>query len=324
MKILITGGLGFIGSNLAHSLVKKGHELTLLSRSRKKIRNIRGIENRVTLIEKNVNHMDEIGDIGEIIREQDAIFHLAGNMGNYSILRNPHQDIDDNCKSTLTLLELCQAHHPRVRIVYASAFFVHGKVDHVPVKEEEPCNPVSLFGATRLAGEHFCRIYNNIYDMNITIARFSNVFGIRELMNDKKKAAFNYLIRLALEDQDILMYGRGEIIRDLIYVSDVVSALKILMERGVRDEIYFVGRGIGVTLREFLETVVEVAGSGSIHSIEPPEFHNRIGITNFVCDISKLRSLGWEPAIDIQGGLRKTIEFYRLQENWNTYIEGTL
>ena len=322
MRILITGGLGFIGSNLAHSLVKKGHEITLLTRSREKVLNIKDIERRVILIEKNMNQMSEIENIGDLIREHDVIFHLAGNMGNYSILGNPLQDIEDNCQSTLTLLELCRIHKPEIKIIYGSAFFVHGKVEQVPVKEEEPCNPVSLFGATRLAGEHFCHIYNNIYDMNVTIARFANVFGIRELMNDKKKAAFNYFIRLALEGKDIPMYGKGDILRDLIYVSDVVRALELLMEVGERNEIYFVGRGVGVSLREFLEMMIEETGSASIHSISPPEFHNRIGITNFICDISKLRSLGWEPEVDLGGGIRRTVEFYRRPENWEIYIEG--
>jgi len=321
MKIIITGGLGFIGSNLAHSLVRKGHEVTILTRSRDKIHNIRGIEDQIVLIEKNMNQMGDIEKIEEIIASHKVIFHLAGSKGNYSILNDPNIDIDDNCRTTLTLLDLCRKHNPKIRIVFASAFFVHGNVKSIPVKENDPCNPLSIFGATRLAGEHFCHVYNSTYDMDIVIARLTNTFGIREVMDDKKRAAFNYLIKLALEDEHIPMYGKGGNIRDLIYVSDTVDALDVLMEKGKRDEVYFIGRGKGIPLKDFLSAIVHETGSGTISNIDPPIFHKKIGITDFVCDVRKLKALGWESKVGMNEGIRKTIEFYKCQINWDYYMK---
>ena len=173
-NVLITGGLGFVGSNLAHKCVKEGYEVSIISRSDSKIKNIRGIENKVNLSIKDIKKINK----GDVIGK-DIIFHCASTNNNYNIHGNPFLDEEINCKGTLYLLEACRKYNPNLKIFYASTFFVNGKINQdplmSPVNSSTETNPTGLYGATRLAGENFCKIYNNVFDMNCFIARFSNV-----------------------------------------------------------------------------------------------------------------------------------------------------
>jgi|TARA_B100001971_G_C18235834_1_gene567126 UDP-glucose 4-epimerase len=305
MKILITGGLGFIGSNLAEACVRLGHEVIVISKSDKKADNIRDIKDKVKLILKDVK------DIKDEVKGVDRIFHFAGTTDNYWILEDPYKDIEANCVATIALLEACKKYNPSARIIFGSTFFVNGNPEKMPVNAETPCKPLGLYGATRLAGEHFCHIYNRVFDMNIAIIRFTNVFGIKEQAHNKKKAGFNYLINLALEGKEIPLYNDGNFVRDFIYVEDAVNGCLAVAEKGEQDKVYYIGRGERIKFKDMIDMVIEEAKGGKIKAIEPPEFHKKIGINDFVCDNSPLKKLGWKPKVSIQEGIRRTIEFYR-------------
>ena len=305
-NILITGGLGFIGSNLARKSIENKHKVTLLSRSFEKKRNIKGIEGKVTLIHKDIRKISE-----EDVRDKDYIFHLASTVDNNNINSNPYLDIEVNCDGTIALLEACREHNPNTRIVYASTFFVNGNLESLPATPDSPCNPQGLYPATRLAGEHFCRTYNQVFGLNSIVSRFTNVFGIYEEWNNKKKAAFNHLIKLATEDKEVPIYGDGSFMRDYIYVEDAVSGLLKIAEKGKRGEIYYIGRGEGTKFSDLIDIVIEESGSGRKISIPSPKFHNQVGIGNYYCDNSKLKELGWEPKISLREGIKRTIEFYK-------------
>ncbi|MBN1502657.1 NAD-dependent epimerase/dehydratase family protein [Candidatus Woesearchaeota archaeon] len=304
-NILITGGLGFIGSNLAEECVDCGYKVVLLSKTTSKIENIRRFKDKVSLIIKDVRDIDR-----EVVGF-DWIFHLAGTTNNYHVLNDPYLDINMNCVGTIALLEACRKNNPSVRIVYGSTFFVNGNARDIPVEPNTPCKPLGLYGATRLAGEHFCRIYNNVFDMNALIARFTNVFGIREQTKNKKKAGFTYLINLALGGEEIPLYSNGNFYRDYIYISDVVKACLIMAKSGEKSKVYYVGRGEFIKFREIMDLVIHEVGKGTIKPIEPPDFHKRVGITNFVCDNSELKKLGWSPQVTLKEGIRRTVDFYR-------------
>ena len=314
MKILITGGLGFLGSNLAHKLVDGPNEVIILTKSTNKLFNIAEIKDRVKII------LRDIKNIGDAVKGMDIIYHFAGYTDNYGILENPYVDIQSNCVGTVSLLEACREYNPNVRIVFGSTFFVVGKPHSNPVNEYTPCNPVSLYGATRLAAEHFCRVYNNVFNMNVVIVRFTNIFGIREQMANKKKAGFNYLIAQALRDEEISMYGKGDVRRDYLYISDAVNACIVVAMRGISGEVYFIGSGKGTSLHQLLQNVIEIAGTGKIGSVPPSELHKKIGINDFWCDIRKVQELGWEPKVSIHEGVEKTIHFYKELKNWNNYM----
>lgn len=216
-KVLIIGGLGFIGSHLVKKSIKKGYEVTIFSRSEKTV-NIEAIKDKVKLIIKDLK------DIDEEVKSFDFIFNLAGSTDNYAIIENqPYRDIEANCTTAISLLEACRKHNPKARIIFASTFFVNGNVNNLPVTPESPCNPLGLYPATKLAAEHFFKIYHNVFNLDIVIARFTNVFGPFEQAENKKKAGFNYLINLALKGQDIPIYNHGDFFRD--YHFDNLSPL---------------------------------------------------------------------------------------------------
>ena len=306
-KILITGGMGFIGSHLAKKYVQNQDKVYILSRSENKKNNINGIEDKVNLIIKDVK---EIGETDVV--DKDYIFHLAGTVDNYAIKEDkPYKDIEINCNGTIALLEACKKYNPKPRIVFGSTFFVNGNVDKLPVDMNSPCNPLGLYPATKLAAEHFCHIYYNLFDLNITIARFTNVFGPFEKSNNKKKAGFNFIINQAVKGEEIQIYNNGNFIRDYIYVEDVADACVTLAEKGETNKVYYVGRGEFTKFRKLIDIIEEQIPNTKIKIIEPPEFHKKVGITNFVCDNSDLKKLGWTPKFSLEEGIRKTIDFYK-------------
>lgn len=303
-KVLIIGGLGFIGSHLVKKCLAKGYAVTIFSRAGK-TDNIEEVKDKVKLITKDLK------DIDEEVKGFDFIFNLAGSVDNYAIIDNqPYRDIEANCITAIALLEACRKHNPTVRLIFASSFFVNGNVKDLPVTAESPCNPLGLYPATKLAAEHFFKIYHNVFGLDIVIARFTNVFGTFEQANNKKKAGFNYLINLALKGQDIPLYNNGDFFRDYIFVEDVADACIVLAEKGETNKIYYVGRGEFIKFKKLIDIVAGETGVG-ITPIEPPQFHKNVGITNFVADVTDLKELGWQPKFSLEEGIKKTIQYYK-------------
>lgn len=305
MEVLITGGLGFIGSNLAVKCVEQGHNVTIFSKSSSKLENIEEIRDKINI------SFGDIKYIGNQVKNKDWIFHFASTVDNYNIHSEPYKDVDINCNGTIALLEACRHHNPDARIIYPSTFFVNGNLKDLPATPDSPCEPLGIYPATRLAGEHFCKIYNQVFNLNSIIARFTNVFGIKEQKENKKKAAFNQLISLAMQNKEIPLYGNGNFIRDYIYVSDAVDACLLLAQKGKVGEIYYVGRGEKTKFKDLIDIVVEEAKAGKIKSIKPPEFHQKVGIGDYYCDNSLLRGLGWSPKVSLRQGIKNTIEYYK-------------
>jgi len=304
-NILITGGLGFIGSNLAKFYVKTGCKVSILTRSLDKIKNVDDIIDEIQIIEK------DIVEVKEEVKGMDVIFHCASTNHNYHILDDPNIDINVNCNGTIALLEACKEFNKDVRIVFCSTFFVNGDPVSLPVTDTMQERPKGLYGATKLAAEHFCKIYNEVFDMNTAIARFSNVFGPFEQKDNNKKAAFNRMIYQLSTGGSIDLYDNGSVQRDYIYVSDVVSACDTIFKKGEKGEVYYVGRGELTSMRKMVDIILEEGKDGTVNNIEIPKFHTKSGINNFFCDVSKLKGLGWEPEISIRQGVKLTIESYR-------------
>ena len=307
--ILITGGLGFLGSNLAESLVAKDNSVVLVSRSEEKKQNISGFENKVIVEYGDITNFDWLQNI--IFRYRpDVIFHFAGQLTSYESFERPFYDVDVNTKSTLAILEAIRKLGKQCRFILGSTFWVVGRPEKLPINEETPCQPRNIYAADRLTSEHYCKIYQAVYNTDALIMRLTNTFGIKEQFNNPKKAALNNLLYKGYKGETVPIYSKGMFFKDYIYISDVVSAAESIMEKGKAGECYFVGTGKETWFYEIAKWIEELT-AGKVVYVEAPDYHQRIDIGNIVIDNRKLKSLGWDWNVSVKMGLDKTLDYYR-------------
>ena len=304
--------MGFVGSHLSEEFVNTGHSVVIASRSKKKIQNIANIIDHVKI---------EYGDITDykwletiiLKHKPDVIFHLAGQLTHYEAFENPLYDVDVNSKTTLVILETLRKMEKPCRLILGSTFWVVGKPKTLPINEETPCNPLNLYAADRLASEHYCRIYNRVYGLDALVMRLTNTFGPREQYNNPRKAALNHLLYKGFKGETVPIYDEGKFFRDYIYISDIVSAAKAIMEKGKSGEIYFVGTNTPTWFYDIGKWIEELT-PGKVVYVESPEYHKKIDVGNIVVDNTKLKKLGWNWKVPVKEGLKKTLEYYRCLE----------
>lgn len=307
MKILITGGLGFVGSHLAEELLDDGHDLILLTRSFKKQNNIVQISKRVKVERIDITDFVKLGKSIEK-NKPDIIIHLAGETSHSKSFENPLIDIESNAASTLFMLEKIRTLKIKCRFILGSTFIVIGRPRKLPVSEETPCEPTTIYGTNRLASEHYCKIYHNVYGLDTIIFRITNSFGPRE-QHVPNKNAVNYLIYKAYKGEEITIFNQGKFYRDLIYISDVVSAIKTIMKKGKSGNLYWISSGKKTWFHQLGRWLNQITGT-KIKYVQPPTYTKKVDVGNFVVDNSKLRSLGWEPIVSVQDGFRKTVDYF--------------
>ena len=238
MKIMITGGGGFIGSHLCDAFLKDGHEIVILTKNNSNLKNISHIFQRVTIEKVDVTNFNELGTSIEK-NKADVIIHLAGETSHLKSFEDPLYDVDVNTKSTLFILEKIRSMNIKCRFILGSTFIVIGRPDRLPVNEETPCNPTTIYGANRLTSENYCKIHHNVYGLDTVIFRITNSFGPREKYTATKNA-INYLIYKAYKGEEITIYDKGNFFRDIIYISDVVSGIKTIMRKGKSGNLYWI------------------------------------------------------------------------------------
>jgi len=311
-KVLIAGGLGFIGSNLAIYLVAKHAIVTivdsLIPECGGNIFNIDSIKDRVAVHRFDVRDKE----FREIVKGQDVIFNLTGYLSHTGSQKNPSVDFELNVTSTLALLDACRDNNPKAKIIFTSTRGVYGSPEKVPVDESARISPVDPNGISKFSAEQYHLMYSKLFDMNISIIRLTNVFGPRHQMKDSSQGFFNWFIRLALENKEISVFD-GKQLRDFNYIEDVVEALQLMAEHPeTRGEIFNLGSGEGVSVGTCAEKITSIIG-GSFQVIPYPDEKKKVEVGDYIADISKIKSIGWEPKTDFSDGIRKTAEFY------NTY-----
>jgi len=307
-KVLITGGLGFIGSNLAHRLVSQGSDVTLFTRTRNKAMNIKEIKDEVSIIEGDMKNFPS-----EIVTDQDVIFHFAGQVSHSASFKDPFYDLDINAKGTLQVLEACRQLNPKTHVIFPGTRGQYGKPEKLPVTEETPYDPLDLYGVSKTAAEYYCRLYWKIHGLPTTVIQNSNVFGPRQQINHGEYGILNFFIGLALQNKEISVYGDGSQIRDYNFVENIVDAcLLIAKNKKAFGEKFLLGSGQGIKFIDMVETVIDAVGSGTHTSVPFPEFAKKIDVGDFVIDPSKARNIiGWEPKIGFKEGVKITADFYR-------------
>jgi UDP-glucose 4-epimerase len=238
----------------------------------------------------------------------DVIIHLAGNTSHSKSFEEPLKDVDSNAKSTLFMLEKIRELDLKCRFLLGSTFIVIGKPKKLPVNENTPCNPTTIYGTNRLASEYFCKIYHDVYGLDTNIFRITNSYGPREQIIPKKNAV-NFLIYKAFKKEKISIYNKGMFFRDFIYVDDVISGINIILKNGKSGELYWISSGKKTWFYQFGNILEKITGCKVKYS-ETPTYTKKVDVGNFVVNNSKLKSLGWKQKVNLEKGIKKTLEYF--------------
>jgi UDP-glucose 4-epimerase len=320
-EVLITGGLGFIGSNLAMALVELGARVTIvdnmLPRQGGNLFNIREIEDRVRV---NISDVRNQLSMNHLVKGKDYIFHLAGQVNHVDSMRNPLQDLDINCTGTLVLLEALKAHNRSARLVFAGTRGEYGSSVKLPVDEDHPTNPKGIYAVTNLTAEKMVLVYDDVFGIKGSCLRITNTYGPRHQMEHDEYGVFNWFIRKALDDAVIPVFGDGSILRDFLYVEDLVECVLMLARtEGAYGEVFNVGSGAPVSFHDLARTIVKVVGTGKVDFAEFTRERKEVEPGDYYADISKIkRATGWAPRTTLADGIQKTADYYRTykKEYW--------
>jgi UDP-glucose 4-epimerase len=312
--VLITGGLGFIGSNLARRLVSLGDvDVTILDAllpdQGGNLHNIQDISGQVKL------HIASIGDdwaINHLVGGVDYIFNLAGSISHLDSMQQPMRDLEMNCMAQLPFLEACRSFNPHVKIVFTSTRQVYGRPVYLPLDEQHRVDPLDINGINKLAAEHYHMLYHRVYGARVACLRLTNTYGPRQLLHHNRQGFIPWFIRQAMDGEVIELFGEGRQRRDMNYVDDVVEALLLAgASEAAEGETFNLGGGDPITLSDFASQLISLTGRGSVRSVPFPPERQLIDIGNSYSSFKKIESvLGWRPHTPLREGLRRTIEFY--------------
>jgi UDP-glucose 4-epimerase len=313
-RVMVTGGLGFIGSNLARQLAALGADIllvdSLIDDYGGHLFNIDGIESKVRV---NVADIRQATTMNYLVRDREVIFNLAGQVSHIDSMRDPYNDLEINCRSQLTLLEACRNHNPAAKVVFAGTRQVYGKPDHLPVDETHLVRPTDINGINKVAGEYYHLVYNNVFGVRACSLRLTNIYGPRQLVRHNRQGFIGWFIRLVVEDKEIQVFGDGLQLRDFVYVDDAADAfLRAGATDAVNGQVFNVGGAQPISHLELVTLLIETAGTGSYRLVDWPAEKKAIDIGSFYADSTRFRTTtGWEPATTLRDGLAETIAYYR-------------
>ncbi len=319
-KVLLLGGLGFIGSNLAQRLVQLGAQVTLVDNflpdHGANWFNLEGFRDQVQVHLSDLRNSEALR---ALLPEQEIVFNIAAQTSHSDSMSNPLLDLDINCKGNLILLDACRQVNPSARIVFVGTRAFYGSPPFLPATEDSPVLPRDIYSINRFAAEQYHLIYHLHYGLPVTSLRVGNIYGPRAQMKHPKYNVLNFFLRLALENRPLKIYGDGQQVRDYLHVGDACEALLLAgLHPAALGKVWNVGAGEGLPFIELAQTIIELAGSGHLEQTDWPPGSRNYDVGDFVLDIGQIRAqLGWAPRLSIRQGLAQTLEFY--QKNHNHY-----
>jgi dTDP-glucose 4,6-dehydratase/UDP-glucose 4-epimerase len=313
-RVLVTGGLGFIGSSLARNLVGQGAEVTLVDslipQYGGNLFNVQDIRDHVTV---NICDVRDSHAMPYLVQGQDYLFNLAGQTSHIDSMVDPQADLAINAAAQLSILEACRKANPTIKVVFASTRQIYGKPDYLPVDEKHPVRPVDVNGINKLAGEWYHLLYNNVHGIRACALRLTNTYGPRMRVKDARQTFLGIWIRLVIEGKPIQIFGDGSQLRDFNYVDDCVDAMLLA---GSREEsngkLYNLGSTEVIGLKALAEELVALAGDARFELVPFPPERKVIDIGDYYGDHGLITSeLGWRPRVPLRTGLQRTLDYYR-------------
>ncbi len=313
-KVLVTGGLGFIGSNLAARLVDLEAKVTLVDNMMPRLGgnlfNVKGIMDHLTI---NFSDVRDAHSMDYLVKGHEIIFHLAGQVNHVDSIRNPIQDLDINCRGTLVLLESCRKNNQESKIIFAGTRGEYGSSVSLPVAEDHPTNPKGIYAVTNLTAEKMVLVYHDVHHLAGTCLRITNTYGPRHQMAHDEYGVLNWFIRKAIDGETLPVFGDGRILRDFLYVEDLIDCfLEVAASDRANGEVFNVGTGIPINFIDLAKKIVAIAGTGKTVFTEFTKERKEVEPGDYYTDISKINQrVGWKPKTPLEEGLQKTIAFYR-------------
>lgn len=320
-RVLITGGLGFIGSNLAMRLVELGADVTLVDSMIPayggNLFNIAPIQSQARV---NFSDVRDPYSMEYLVKDRAFLFNLAGQVSHIDSMTDPLTDLDINTRAQVFILEACRKFNPAIRIIFASTRQVYGKPQYLPVDERHPLHPVDVNGINTIAGEWYHTLYHDVYDLFTVSLRLTNTYGPRQLLKHNRQGFIGVFVRQLLQGETVRIFGDGQQIRDMNYVDDVVDAL---LRAGVKDEcrgeVFNLGGSEPINLLNFVKLLIELRGSGAFEIVPFPPEKKRIDIGDYYGDYRKFSQLtGWTPKTSLREGFGKMFAYY--QQHLDYYV----
>ena len=311
-RVLVIGGMGFIGANLADRLLGEGAAVTILTPLRERHADQAEVFERrgARIVEGDLRDRELVPSL---IDRQHVIFNLAGQSGAVRSMEDPWPDLDVNLRGNLVLLESMRSANPRAKLVFAGSRLQYGKPETLPVREEDQGDPLCLHAVHKRTVEEYLKLYAHLFGLSYAVARITNPYGPGQPKGRTAYGVINRLIHLALADDALTIYGEGDQLRDYVHVADVVDALLLMAASPqANGRAYNVASGVGTRLVDVAKQIIAIAGGGRIEHVAWPALAQQIETGDFVADISRAKQeLGWEPRHTLRAGLDETIAHYR-------------
>ena len=313
-SVLITGGLGFIGSNLARRLVDLGAQVTVVDSL---IPDYGGnpfnLADYADRLQINIADVRDPYAMRTLVQGHDLLFNLAGQVSHIDSMTDPLADLEINARAQLSILEACRHENPMIRVVYAGTRQQYGKPQYLPLDESHLQHPTDVNGVNKLAGEWYHIVYHTAYGLRTSSLRLTNTYGPRQLLKHNRQGFIGWFVRLAVEGKEIQLYGDGRQLRDLTYVDDVVDAfLRVGASDAACGQVYNLGGQQPIALYQLATLIVEIAGQGAVRLVPWPEERKKIDIGDVYSSYAKIAAaLGWQPTTDLRTGLSKMIAYYQ-------------